>query len=77
MRSFQTKIGRAQLLANDHFTQPSIDWLSTELLRGIRVKADIVAEDEFEQSTRKFLNFGHTFGHAVEAACGYGRIKSR
>ena len=63
-----------QLLANESFIQPSIDWLSTELLRGIQVKAEIVAEDEFEQNTRKFLNFGHTFGHAVEAACGYGKL---
>lgn len=62
------------LLANESFIQPSIDWLSTELLRGIQVKATIVEEDEFEQSTRKYLNFGHTFGHAVEAACGYGKL---
>ena len=53
---------------------PSIDWLSPELLKGIQVKAKIVAEDEFEQSTRKYLNFGHTFGHAVEAACGFGGL---
>ena len=63
-----------ELLSNESFAQPSIDWLSSELLRGIQVKAKIVAEDEFEQSTRKFLNFGHTFGHAVEAACGYGKL---
>jgi len=63
-----------ELLANASFSQPSIDWLSTELLRGIRVKADIVAADEFEHSTRKFLNFGHTFGHAIEAACGFGGL---
>lgn len=63
-----------ELLASPMFAQPSLDWLSTELLRGIQVKADIVAEDEFEQSTRKYLNFGHTFGHAVEAACGFGEL---
>ena len=62
------------LLANPSFTTPSIDWLSAELLRGIQVKADIVEEDEFEQSTRKHLNFGHTFGHAIEAACGFGKL---
>lgn len=62
------------LLANDSFTSPSIEWLEVELLRGIAVKAEIVAEDEFEQSTRKFLNFGHTFGHAVEAALGFGGL---
>lgn len=62
------------LLVNPTFTTPSIDWLSTELLRGIQVKADIVEQDEFEQSTRKFLNFGHTYGHAIEAACGFGKL---
>ncbi|WP_203246465.1 3-dehydroquinate synthase [Sporosarcina beigongshangi] len=63
-----------ELLSNPTFAQPAIDWLSSELLKGIEVKAKIVAEDEFEQSTRKYLNFGHTFGHAVEAACGFGGL---
>lgn len=63
-----------QLLANDSFTTPSEKWLAEELLKGIAVKAKIVGEDEFEHSTRKFLNFGHTFGHAIEAACGFGRL---
>ncbi|MHA6259642.1 3-dehydroquinate synthase [Sporosarcina sp. CAU 1771] len=63
-----------ELMNNESFTTPSTEWLSTELLRGISVKAKIVAEDEFEQSTRKFLNFGHTFGHAIEAACGFGGL---
>ena len=36
-------------------------------------KAEIVAEDELEQSgTRALLNFGHTFGHAIETGIGYG-----
>jgi len=63
-----------KLLSNKSFSKPSIDWLSTELLRGIHVKAQIVAEDEFEHGTRKYLNFGHTFGHAIEAACGFGGL---
>lgn len=63
-----------QLLANDSFTAPTERWLSEELMKGIAVKANIVGEDEFEQSTRKFLNFGHTFGHAIEAACGFGQL---
>lgn len=62
------------LLSDESFSRPTIDWLSTELLKGIEVKARIVAEDEFEHSTRKFLNFGHTFGHAVEAVCGFGGL---
>lgn len=63
-----------ELLANKSFTTPSEQWLAEELMKGIQVKATIVGEDEFEQSSRKFLNFGHTFGHAVEAACGFGQL---
>jgi 3-dehydroquinate synthase len=63
-----------ELLSDPSFSQPAIEWLSLELLRGIEVKATIVSEDEFEHSTRKFLNFGHTFGHAVEGVCGFGGL---
>lgn len=63
-----------ELLDEQQFSNPPIKWLEPELLRGIKVKADIVGEDEFEHSTRKFLNFGHTFGHAVEAASGFGGL---
>lgn len=35
------------------------------------MKARIVAEDETELGVRALLNLGHTFGHALEAACGY------
>jgi 3-dehydroquinate synthase len=37
----------------------------------VRVKAEVVAEDEHEGGRRAILNFGHTVGHAVEAASGY------
>lgn len=40
------------------------DWLA----RGISVKRDIVEQDETEKGMRAFLNYGHTFGHAVEYA---------
>ncbi|MEO0558066.1 MAG: 3-dehydroquinate synthase [Bacteroidota bacterium] len=36
------------------------------------VKAKVVMADEFEGGVRAFLNFGHTFGHAIEVASGYG-----
>ncbi|GAB5534392.1 MAG: 3-dehydroquinate synthase [Rubricoccaceae bacterium] len=36
------------------------------------VKATVVMADEFEGGVRAFLNFGHTFGHAIERATGYG-----
>jgi 3-dehydroquinate synthase len=38
---------------------------------GCRAKAAIVARDERETGDRQLLNLGHTFGHALEAACGY------
>lgn len=47
-----------------------LQWLD----KGIRVKAKIVEMDEKESSFRKYLNFGHTYGHAVEASIGYGKI---
>jgi 3-dehydroquinate synthase len=37
-----------------------------------RMKAEIVGRDERETGDRALLNFGHTFGHALEAATGYG-----
>jgi len=40
--------------------------------RNVRIKADVVARDEREQTgVRASLNFGHTIGHAIEAARGY------
>jgi len=39
--------------------------------RCVRIKRDIVSEDEFEKGTRKLLNFGHTAGHAIERLSEY------
>jgi 3-dehydroquinate synthase len=41
--------------------------------RSLRHKASIVERDEREAGLRAILNFGHTIGHALEAAAGYGR----
>lgn len=40
--------------------------------RSCRTKAEIVAADEREAGLRAMLNFGHTFGHAIETGTGYG-----
>jgi 3-dehydroquinate synthase len=40
--------------------------------RSCELKARIVAADEREAGERALLNFGHTFGHAIEAGAGYG-----
>lgn len=39
-----------------------------------RIKARIVEEDPFERDRRRVLNLGHTLGHAVEVAAGYGTL---
>lgn len=63
-----------ELLAIQDFSSLSDEELALHLERGIAVKAAIVEEDEYEGGVRKYLNFGHTLGHAVEAASGYGKI---
>ena len=46
--------------------------LATTIRRCCEIKARIVAADEREHGRRALLNLGHTFGHAIEAAAGYG-----
>ena len=55
----------AQLLARD----PGA--LAYAIARSCEIKATVVAKDEREQNLRAILNFGHTFGHAIEAATAY------
>ena len=66
---------------------PFVDWLEANVekilkrdraalcyavRRSCELKAGIVARDEKESGDRALLNFGHTFGHAIEAGTGYG-----
>lgn len=46
--------------------------LERAVARSCEIKADVVAHDEREAGLRAILNFGHTFGHAIEAGMGYG-----
>jgi 3-dehydroquinate synthase len=65
-----------------------LDWIETHLddlrardpaalahavRRSCEIKAAVVAADEREADLRAILNFGHTFGHAIEAGLGYGQ----
>ena len=63
-----------EILRTVELGKMSEEELIRHIVRGIRVKADIVGRDEREGSVRKYLNFGHTYGHAVEAAAGYGGL---
>ncbi len=45
------------------------------ILAAVRIKAEVVANDEREANVRALLNYGHTVGHALEAATDYRRFK--
>lgn len=57
----------AKLLAQDAWA------LAHVIRRSCELKAQVVAADEIEAGHRAVLNFGHTFGHAIEAGAGYGK----
>lgn len=46
--------------------------LAHAIARSCEIKADVVRKDERESGLRAVLNFGHTFGHAIEAGLGFG-----
>lgn len=48
-----------------------VDWIIAE---SVRIKAEVVSSDERESGLRRILNFGHTFGHALEAETHYTRF---
>jgi 3-dehydroquinate synthase len=54
------------LLSRDEAT------LAQAIHESCRIKAEIIATDERETGERALLNFGHTFGHAIEVGTGYG-----
>jgi 3-dehydroquinate synthase len=49
----------------------AIDYIIAE---SVRMKCEVVSADEREGDLRRILNFGHTFGHALEAETGYTRF---
>ncbi|MDO9216016.1 MAG: 3-dehydroquinate synthase, partial [Lacisediminimonas sp.] len=46
--------------------------LAYAIRRSCEIKAEVVRQDEREGGLRAVLNFGHTFGHAIESGLGYG-----
>jgi len=83
----QLKSGLAEVIKYGCVWDPMLfDWLDRNIAkllardggalnyaigRSCEIKAIVVARDEREQDLRAILNFGHTFGHAIEAATGY------
>jgi 3-dehydroquinate synthase len=83
LRAGLAEVIKAALVADRGF----LDWIEANLeallvlepgavahaiRRSCQIKAAIVAEDEREHGRRALLNLGHTFGHAIETAAGYG-----
>ena len=56
----------------DALLQRDTDALAYAVKRSCEIKAWVVGQDERESGLRAILNFGHTFGHAIEAGMGYG-----
>ncbi|UAL45768.1 3-dehydroquinate synthase [Sutcliffiella horikoshii] len=85
MRSGFAEVVKHSLIWDDEFYQwireniKSLDDLTEDRLlvcleNGIKIKAEVVSNDEKETGLRAILNFGHTLGHALEAAYGYGKV---
>lgn len=59
----------------DPMLQRRADVLETAVARSVQHKIEVVEADEREAGQRALLNFGHTFGHAIETATGYTRYR--
>ncbi len=51
-----------------------MDQIAGTIWRAAKVKVDVVNADERESGERMLLNYGHTLGHAIESAAGYGTL---
>jgi len=60
------------ILSTKKDADPSV--LTKIVAASVRVKADVVSKDEKEFGLRMILNFGHTIGHAIEAATNYKQL---
>ncbi|TVR16142.1 MAG: 3-dehydroquinate synthase [Balneolaceae bacterium] len=64
----------AEIFLQADISSGNADTLINLIAKCIRIKADIVQKDEFEGNIRAFLNFGHTFAHALEKECGFNAM---
>jgi len=57
------------------FLKGDTDIVHEAIRRAIRIKADVVGRDPHETGERAILNYGHTLGHALERAAGFGKFR--
>jgi 3-dehydroquinate synthase len=85
IRSGMSEVIKHSLISNEKFYRNLMTSLKTLsaiepaflincLKQGITIKSGIVESDEREKGIRAFLNFGHTYGHALENLAGYKEI---
>jgi 3-dehydroquinate synthase len=55
-------------ILQNKISQLNIENINTMILDGLVYKTDILSRDEFDKGERRFLNYGHTFGHALETS---------
>ncbi|NGP86764.1 3-dehydroquinate synthase [Fodinibius halophilus] len=67
-----TIFDKLQTLVDDSLS-PKDQWQNV-IRESVRIKVDIVQQDALEAGKRAYLNFGHTFGHALENLSGYGEL---
>ena len=58
----------------DHVIAQEPEALLYMISESVRIKAEVVSADEREGGLRRILNFGHTFGHALESVTGYSHF---
>jgi len=58
----------------DAILKKDLSMLEYMAMTNCRIKASVVQEDPTEKNKRRILNYGHTIGHAVEAASGFGLL---
>ncbi len=68
---FDRELYEALLCAEDRIEAREISFLHEVVMRCATIKAAVVAEDERDTGARMLLNYGHTFGHALESLTGY------
>jgi len=61
------EIYKFHILQNKILNFDSASSIESMIYDGLKYKIDILSRDEFDKGERKFLNFGHTFGHALES----------
>ena len=72
-RLFRYMEQNAEALLNQK-KDPDAKVLTRVVAASVRVKAEIVSQDEKESGLRMILNFGHTLGHAIESATSYKQL---